>query len=137
MEPVAVKIAYDNEYPEFILLRVKGEVRIGSFDPLEKTLENIYPVCKNKKVLFDLTEVTYVSSTGWSLLLVACKRIVENRGRFLLTGMNTEVHNAFELLEFQEFMENYPSPAEAFQEALKEELFFTQKKVPPQRIGYF
>ncbi|GEM_PF-5584612 len=137
MEQVIVNIGYDNQYPDFIHLWVKGELRIGSSEPLEQDLEQIYPVCKGKKVLFDLTQVTFVSSTGWSLLLVACKRTVENGGRFLLTGMNTEVRNAFELLEFQEFMENYPSPAEAFQDALNEELFQNRGKFPPQRIGYF
>lgn len=41
--------------------------------------------------------------------------------------MNTEVHDAFELLEFQEFMENYPTPAAALQEALEEDLLLREK----------
>jgi hypothetical protein len=40
-------------------------------------------------------------------------------------------------LEFQEFMENYPTPAAAFQEASEEELLLPRDKFPPQRIGYF
>ncbi len=127
MKPVSVQIAYDNQYPDFITLRIEGEIRIGTLEPIEKNLENIYPVCKGKKVLFDLTGVTFVSSTGWSMFLTACKRIVEEGGRFLLTGMNTEVHDAFELLEFQEFMENYPTPAAALQEALEEDLLLREK----------
>lgn len=77
MKPVSVQIAYDNQYPDFITLRIEGEIRIGTLEPIEKNLENIYPVCKGKKVLFDLTGVTFVSSTGWSMFLTACKRIVE------------------------------------------------------------
>jgi anti-anti-sigma factor len=135
MKPVSVQIAYDNQCPDFITLRIEGEARLGTLEPIEKNLENIYPVCRGKKVLFDLTEVDFVSSNGWSLFLTVCNRIVEKGGRFLLAGMNMEVRNAFELLEFQEFMENYPTPAEAFQEALEEELL--QRKFPPQRIGFF
>jgi len=136
MEQVSVSIAYDNQYPDFIHLRLKGELRIGSAESLEQNLENIYPVCMGKKVLFDLTEVTFVSSTGWGIFLTACKQIVEKGGRFLLAGMNAETYHAFELLEFQEFMENYPSPADALKEALEEELLL-KGKFPPQRIGYF
>jgi anti-anti-sigma factor len=136
MKQVSVHIAYDNQFPDFITLRVEGEIRIGTLEPIEKSLENLYPVCQGKKVLFDLTEVNFVSSIGWSLFLAVSKRIIDKGGRFLLTGMNAEVQNAFELLDFQEFMENYPTPAEAFQEALEEELF-QGRRFPPQRIGFF
>ncbi len=136
MEKVSVNIAFDNQYPDFLTLRIKGDVRIGTLGPLEQNLENIYPVCKGKKVLFDLTGADFVSSSGWSLLLAACKRIVEKGGRFLLTGMNPEVRNAFEILEFQEFMENYPTPVDAFQESLKEELFLRGRSFPPQEPGF-
>jgi anti-anti-sigma factor len=137
MQKFSAVIDYNTQYPDFITLRVTGEVRIHTLEPIEKHLENLYPVCKGKKVLLDLTETGYVSSNGWSLFLIAHKRVQEAGGRFLLAGMNTDVQNAFELLEFQEFMENYPSPAEAFQAALKEELFLPREGVPRQKIGYF
>jgi anti-anti-sigma factor len=130
MEKFSVDIVYNNQYPDFITLRVKGEVRIGTLEPIEKNLELIFPVCKEKKVLIDLTETSYVSSSGWSLFLTAYKNIQDRGGRFLLTGMNTEVSNAFELLEFQEFMENYPDPGTAFRESLKDELFLQAGKSP-------
>ena len=137
MEKFSAIVDYNTQYPDFITLRVRGEVRIHTLEPIEKHLENLYPVCKAKKVLLDLTDTDYVSSNGWSLFLIAHKRIQDAGGRFLLAGMNSEVQNAFELLEFQEFMENYASPAEAFQAALKEELFLPREEVPRQRIGYF
>lgn len=137
MERFSSVIDYNTKFPDFITLRIKGEVRISTVEYLEKNLDSLYPVCKGKKILFDLTETGYVSSSGWSLFLSAYKHIKDGGGRFLVTGMNTEVQNAFELLEFQEFIENYPTPAEAFQEALKEELFLPREKLPPQRIGYF
>ncbi len=137
MEKFSSLIDYNTQFPDFVTLRIKGEIRINVLEPIQKNLESIYPGCKGKKVLFDLSETAYVSSSGWSLILSAYQNIQDRGGRLLLTGMTTEVRNAFELLEFQEFMENYPTLADAYQEALKEELFLPQGKFPREKVDYF
>jgi anti-anti-sigma factor len=118
MQKFSSDIVYNNQYPEFITLRIRGEVNIGTLEHIEKNLESIFGTCGGKKILLDLTETNYVSSSGWSLFLIAYKRIHDLGGKFLLTGMNAEVYNAFELLEFH-FMEYYPDISTAFREGLK------------------
>ncbi len=86
-------------------------------------MEPIFAACRGKKVLFDLTETNYVNSSGWRVFLVAYKRIKDLGGKFLLTGMNEDVYNTFELLEFQSFMTYYPDNAEAFRESVKDFAF--------------
>ncbi|HTC21452.1 MAG TPA: STAS domain-containing protein [bacterium] len=123
MERFSADIVYHNQYPDFITFRIKGDVNIGTVEHIEKNLEPIFAVCQGKKVLFDLTETNYVNSSGWRLFLIAYKRVKELGGRFLLTGMNPDVYNTFELLEFQNFMDYYPDNAEAFRESVKEFAF--------------
>lgn len=63
-----------------------------------------------------------MSSSGWSLFLIANKRVQDRGGQFLLAGMNKEVYYAFELLEFQKIMDYYPDTATAIREGRKEPL---------------
>ncbi len=120
MQKFSADIVYNNQYPDFITLRIKGDVNISTLNQVEKSLDSIFTSCRGKRILFDLTETSYVSSSGWSLLLIAYKRIQDMGGRFLLTGMNTEIYYAFELLEFQNLMDHYPDTATAIRESLKE-----------------
>ncbi len=120
MRKFSADIVYNNQYPDFITLRIKGDVNISTLNQVEKNLESIFTSCRGKRVLFDLTETSYVSSSGWSLFLIAYKRIHDLGGQFLLSGMNTEIYYAFELLEFQNIMDHYPDSATAIRESMKQ-----------------
>jgi anti-anti-sigma factor len=119
MEKFSADIVFYNQHPDFIILRIKGQVRLGTLDQIEKNLGTIFTTCRGKKVLIDLTETTYVSSTGWSLFLLAYKRVHDLGGKFLLAGMSLDIYYAFELLEFQEIMDYYPDMETAFQGGVK------------------
>ena len=123
MERFSAEIVYHNDYPDFITFRIKGDINIGTVEHIEKNMEPIFTACRGKKVLFDLTETNYVNSSGWRVFLVAYRRIRELGGKFLLTGMNEDVYNTFELLEFQNFMDHYPDNAAAFRESVKDFAF--------------
>lgn len=100
-------VVFHTQQPDFITLRLQGEVNISTLDQVEKALTPLLAKCRGKRIVFDLTGVSYVSSSGWSLFLSAYQQIRSQGGSFLLTGMNTEVTNTFEILEFS-FIDHYP-----------------------------
>jgi anti-sigma B factor antagonist len=51
-----------------------------------------------KSVVFDLTNVTYVSSAGWQVLLVVSKKFRQQDGTMHVVGMQESVRDVFELL---------------------------------------
>ena len=120
MEKLSSGIVYYSKHPDFITLRIKGHLTLETSDQIEKNLTSIYAVCAGKKVLFDLTDTIYVSSSGWGLFLIANKRIHDLGGRFILAGMSVDLDYTFKLLEFHNLMNHYPDVASAFREGVNE-----------------
>jgi anti-anti-sigma factor len=116
VEKFSADIVYRNRYPEFITLRISGNFLIGGLPRMEKALESLYEISLGKKVIFDLTETLYFNSTGWSLFLTAYKRLKAQNSELVLAGMNPDVLNVFEILEFGRFIRHYADIQTAFRE---------------------
>src|SRR5207249_2274054 len=103
MENISIEIAQPLLHPEVATLRIKGFLYANTLPHFEKTLRSVLDSQK-KKLIFDLTDTSYISSGGWSMLLVSHHRVKELGGDILLTGMKPEVHDAFELLEYDKVL---------------------------------
>ena len=108
MENISIEIAHHLLHPEVATLRLKGFLYANTLPEFDKTLRTVIDAAK-KKLIFDLSETTYISSGGWSMFLVSLRRMKELGGDLILAGMTPEVHDAFELLEYDKVFKLFPS----------------------------
>jgi anti-anti-sigma factor len=64
-------------------------------------------------LIFDLANVSYVSSAGWGVFAQYYERLDERGGTVGLSGLPESLYEIYRCLEFQAFLRAYPSPSEA------------------------
>ena len=62
-----------------------------------------------RSVLFDLTNVSYISSSGWGQFAKAYETVRKWGGTVALYGMNQELQDIYDCLEFRAFITAYPT----------------------------
>lgn len=98
----------------FDWLRIKGRVDSSTAPKLNKELESIIGAGRYK-ILVDLTNVEYISSAGYRVLLAAqraCKRY--NRGKVILGWPHDGIRDAMALNGFVELFEIVEDPYDVF-----------------------
>jgi anti-anti-sigma factor len=108
MENMTLQVADHPVKKNITLLSVKGFLDSRTTPDFEKEL---LWLLKNKKfkLIVDLREVQYIASTGWGIFVSQIKRIRNQKGDLILSGMNPAVKEVFELLEFNRIMKSYPN----------------------------
>ncbi len=82
-----------------------------------------------KNLIFDLSKVSYISSTGIGTFPAFLKNVVPKGGNIVLIGMKDRVREVFQLLGFASFFNKADSVKEAFS-------FFPESEVPVSNIHF-
>ena len=64
-------------------------------------------------LVFDLGEISYISSSGWTVFLGNLKAVRQKGGDIILTNMQVDVKNTFKLLELDNLIDYFESADEA------------------------
>ena len=99
MENISVNVSEHPQNKEITLLAVKGFIDTTTAPEFEKKF----------KLVVDLKDVNYISSAGWGIFISEIKRIRNQKGDLVLVGMNPEVSEVFELLEFNTILKSFPN----------------------------
>lgn len=91
-------------------LNLIGGLDSSTFLSLEKTINGLYQSADDK-VLIDFASLSYISSSGLRLILVAAKRARQVGGRLLLCELSPAVREVFEISGFLKIMETVDSKA--------------------------
>lgn len=88
---------------DLIHVKASGEIRQrklpGDKEPLSELLgEDVY----GKKVLFDLSEVKYIDSSGLGWLVVCQKRFKEHKGVVVLHSLPQLVSNVLKIVQLDQ-----------------------------------
>ena len=67
------------------------------------------------KLLIDLSELTYISSAGLRVLLVAAKQLQQKAGKIVLCSMTPGVKEVFEISGFSSIFKIFPSVDDAME----------------------
>lgn len=100
-------------YKHCDLVRISGRIDHASAPELTEILRNLNQQGIYKIVL-DLTEVEFISSMGWWVLITAqktCKRF--NRGELVLVGLAVRIRSAMEMIGISPFFRLFDEPAQA------------------------
>lgn len=91
------------------LIQVSGEINISTSPDLKKVFEKE----AKKKIVVDLTKVSYVDSSGLATLVEMLKKTKSQGGSLCLAGMSEKVKSLFEITKLDRLFSIVSSADEA------------------------
>jgi anti-anti-sigma factor len=108
MDNISISVSEHPQNKDITLLAVKGFIDTTTAPEFEKKFLSVLGE-KKFKLVVDLKDVNYISSAGWGIFISEIKRIRNQKGDLILAGMNPEVSEVFELLEFNTILKSFPN----------------------------
>lgn len=68
-----------------------------------------------KKLLFNLKELSYLSSSGLRVFIATLRKLKEINGVLKITEIQSNVAKIFKIVEFDDIFEMYPNPESALE----------------------
>lgn len=84
-----------------LTVSLKGRLDTVTAPKLEEELRPEFPGIK--KLIFDLTDLTYISSAGLRVLL-SSQKIMNKQGEMIVRGANEDVMDIFEITGFTDIL---------------------------------
>ena len=97
---------------DLLIIRVAGALDTNTSGQLESTLTDQLDQGA-RRIILELTEMDYVSSVGLRVFLSSLKRLKASEGRLVLSGLNEEVREIFDMAGFSPLFEITPCLDEA------------------------
>ena len=84
-----------------LVIALKGELNTATAPELENVITN--SLRGITKLIFDFTELVYISSAGLRVLLVS-KKVMDKQGEMVVRHPNNEVMEIFEITGFKDIL---------------------------------
>jgi anti-anti-sigma factor len=94
------------------ILRVDGHLDSISSTALEKALQDVI-AGGHAKIVIDLSDVSYISSGGWGVMVGTVDKSQRENGDVVVVGMASEVYDVYELLGFNELLKSFATTEDA------------------------
>ena len=108
MEEIKIDSKFADQNGEIMIVELSGHVDQSNSSRLQKMFDNIIQSgCY--KIIVDFTKLYYMSSSGWGIFVGEIKRFRKNGGDIKLAGMNPEINEVYQMLEFYHILEDYPT----------------------------
>jgi anti-sigma B factor antagonist len=102
-------------FGEIAIIKLRGYVDQCTATELEKIVDDLIAKA-SFQIIADLRCVDYMSSAGWGIFLAGIKVIRENEGDLKLVGLQPNVREVFELLEFNHILREFFDVKDALQD---------------------
>lgn len=89
------------------VLPLDGEIDLHVSPEVAESLRSMIAK-KPRRVVVDLTKVTYVDSSGLAVLLQGMQNVREYGGKFGLAGVQDDVKHVFDIARLDQVFEIYP-----------------------------
>lgn len=102
--------------PDIAVLEMTGRITMGN-DCLQVEWNSKQLLAENhKKLVFDMTNVSHVDSTGIGIIVMVAGRMKEAGGQLRLAGCNEHVEHVLRLTSIDTLVGIYPTTASALQD---------------------
>ena len=112
MENINISLSEGGPAKEISEVRVDGVIDTLTAGDFEEVLDTLVRRGRYKMIV-DLAGVDYISSAGWGIFISHIRDVRNNSGDIKLANMIPNVLEIYELLEFDNVLESYPSIDEA------------------------
>ena len=89
------------------ILPLQGEIDLNVSPALAIQFTEMVQA-KPPKVVVDLTNVTYIDSSGLAVLIVGMQQVKEYGGKFALVGVQNDVRSILETARLDQLFATYP-----------------------------
>lgn len=98
-----------------VLIAIEGRIDHGTAPAFGSALLPHVDGCcgENKKLLLDLGQVSYMSSAGLRVLMIAAKGCHKQGGRMVLAALQPTIQEVFKIGRFDLVLEIFPTVGEA------------------------
>jgi anti-anti-sigma factor len=96
---------------DIMILQLEGKLDTSNYSILEKKLEEAEKSHKN--ILLDLRNMNYISSSGLRVFLMYLKRLNAAGGKLMLSNMQDNVKEIFNIAGFTSIFEIYDNASDA------------------------
>ena len=118
MQNITVTASAYPTQPDLTVLSVEGFLDTNTAPEFERVFQTVLGE-RRFNLIIDLKKVEYISSAGWGIFVGEMKRIRGQKGNLFLAGMNPEVLETYDLLEFDSIIKAFPSTQEAVVQGFK------------------
>ena len=110
---------YAKAIGDICFMEVDGEVDAEHAAQLKKAIAKAREDFAKSFVL-DLSQVSFIDSTGLGVLISLMRHLHEAGGRLKLVGLRDEVRSIFEITRLSDFMQIFPDEASAVGDVVPE-----------------
>lgn len=106
---MAVRVEAKNN---LTICHVDGEININSSPDIKKAFDKLISK-KTPKIVINLSQVTYVDSSGLATLVEILKNMRAYGGRLRLTNLSSKIKSLFEITKLEKLFEIMAEEADA------------------------
>jgi len=100
--------------PEIVVLEIKGRITIGrECKQLEWATDTLVREKNEKKIIFDLSGVTHLDSTGVGIIVMSAGMVKQAGGELRLAGANPHIETVLTVTSMDKLVSWTPTVAEA------------------------
>lgn len=100
-------------YPDYCLVKAQGKITIGQGDvQLRNTLSDLFKR-NSRKIILDLSKVTYIDSSGLGELINIYKQVRNSHVDLCLVGLNAKLYRILDLAQLVALFPIYDSVEDA------------------------
>ena len=99
---------------DFFVLKIKGRIDTLHSTELEKEVNKIFEIGE-KNVIFNCSEMNYISSSGLRVFLVAQKKAISSQGKLFLSNMQPAIQEIFRISGFSNLFNIVETQKEALE----------------------
>jgi len=100
--------------PDIVVLEITGRITIGrECKQLEWATDTLVREKKEKKIIFDLTGVTHMDSTGVGIIVMSAGIVKEAGGELRLSGANKHIESVLKVTSMDKLVSWSPTVTEA------------------------
>lgn len=112
MEGFSIKTEYFSEDNSIVIVRLSGYVDQSNSHQIEKLISDVLQT-NRQKLVFDLSDLIYMSSAGWGIFIGEVKTVRDAGGDIKVAAMSPEVYDVFQVLEFYHILNDFPTVEDA------------------------
>lgn len=112
MDNIRISLSEGGRNRDVSEIRVDGVIDTLTASELEQVFDSLLRRGRYR-IVVDLAGVDYISSAGWGIFISHIRDVRDNEGDVKLANMMPDVHEIFELLEFDKVLESHGSVEDA------------------------
>jgi anti-sigma B factor antagonist len=99
--------------PDIVVLELTGKITLGNESKRIEWKIDEFLKQNEKKVIFDLSNVKYIDSTGVGIIVLCCGKLKQSGGELRLAGVKGVVDEILKMTKVDHLVGFYPTAAAA------------------------